>query len=398
MTMRRFLPAAAALAVIALLVWAFLPDLPTVETASVTRTDLTVRIEAEGEARIREVVIVSAPISGVLQRITLHPGDEVQAQQTVARIGPVAPALLDARARAVAEATTAAAAAAVDLARSQLEQAEAAQHYAKTEADRTRALFARAALSQQVLDDALLAERTARAATASARANLSVREAELSSAQAVVDGGTTGAVPPCCVDVKPATGGRILRVLTEDEQVLQAGTPILEIGNLADLEIVADVLSRDAVHITEGAEARVTGWGGPDVAARVDRIEPSARTQVSALGIEEQRVEVRLSLLEAPPAGLGHGFRVVALITVWQGRNVLTVPVPALFRDGGDWAVFQVVEGRAILRKVDLGQRTDALAQVIGGLAQDDVVILHPDDAIADGSRIETAAGTDGSM
>lgn len=396
--MRRLLPAAAAIAVIALLVWAFLPDRPSVETATVTRADLTVRIEAEGEARIREVMVVSAPISGVLQRITLHPGDRVEAGQTVARIGPVAPALLDSRARAVAEATVAAAAAAVDLARSQLEQAEAAQDYAKTEADRTRALFARAALSQRVLDDALLAERTARAATASARANLSVREGELDSARAVLDGGISGAAPPCCVDVKPATGGRILRVLTEDEQVLQAGTPILEIGDLSDLEIVADVLSRDAVQIVAGAEALVTAWGGPDVAARVALIEPSATTQVSALGIEEQRVEVRLSLQDAPPAGLGHGFRVVAQITVWQGRDVLTVPVPALFRDGGDWAVFQVVDGRAVLRKVDLGQRTDALAQVIGGLSQDDVVILHPDDAIVNGSRVETAPRTDSSM
>ena len=145
--MRRLLPATAAIAVIALLVWAFLPDVPSVETAAITRTDLTVRIDAEGEARIREVITVSAPIAGVLQRITLHPGDKVAAGQTVARIGPVASALLDARSRAVAQASVAAAAAAVDLARSQGDQAEAAQDYARTEADRTRALFARAALS-----------------------------------------------------------------------------------------------------------------------------------------------------------------------------------------------------------------------------------------------------------
>lgn len=389
--MRRLLPAAAAAAaVIALLVWAFLPKVPTVETAPVTRKDLTVRIEAEGEARIREVVVVSAPIAGLLQRITLHPGDRVEAGQTVARVGPVAPALLDSRARAVAQASVAAAAAAVDLARSQVDQAEAAQDYAKTEANRARALFARAALSQRLLDDALLAERTASAAAASARANLAVRARERDSAQAVLDGGITGTTPPCCIDVRAQAGGTILRVVTEDEQVVQPGTPILEIGDLADLGIVADVLSRDAVRIIEGAKATVTGWGGPDVAARVQRVEPGATTQVSALGIEEQRVEVRLSLLDAPPPGLGHGFRVTALITVWQGKDVLTVPVAALFRDGADWAVFEVADGRAVLRKLDLGQRTDMLAEVAGGIEDGAVVILHPDDAVEDGAKVAT--------
>ena len=387
--MRRLLPAAAAAAaLIARLVWAFLPAVPSVETAPVARTDLTVQIEAEGDARIREVVVVSAPIAGLLRRITLHPGDVVTAGQTVARVGPVAPALLDSRARAVAQATVAAAAAAVDLARSQLEQAKAAQDYATTEANRARALFARAALSQRVLDDALLAERTAAAAAVSARASLSVRERERDSAQAVLDGGITGIAPPCCIDVMAQTGGRILRVLTEDEQVVQPGTPILEMGDLSDLEIVADVLSRDAVRIAAGAEATVTGWGGPDFAARVDRVEPGATTQVSALGIEEQRVEVRLSLLDAPPQGLGHGFRVTARITVWQGKDILTVPVAALFRDGADWAVFEVAGDRAILRRVDLGQRTDLLAEVVGGLKEGAVVILHPEDAIQDGAKV----------
>lgn len=386
--MRRLLAAGTAAAAIALLVWAFLPDPVEVETSPVTRAPLTVWVEAEGEARIREVVVVSAPITGLLQRITLHAGDEVVAGQTVARIGPVAPALLDARARAVAEAGAAAAAAAVDLARSQLEQAEAALDFAVTEADRARALFDRAALSQRVLDDAILARRTAEAAGASARANLAVREQELQSARAVLDGGAPSAGQTCCVDVTVPVAGRILRVLTEDEHVVQAGTPLMETGDTRDIEIVAHVLSRDAVGIAPGAAATILGWGGPDLPASVAQVEPSATTRISALGIEEQRVEVRLALRDDPPPLLGHGFRTTARIAVWHKDDVLTVPVQALFRSGADWAVYVVADGRAALRKLALGQRNDMAAQVLDGLAEGETVILHPGDTIAPDVRI----------
>lgn len=385
--MRRSLYAGAAVLMIALVVWAFRPNPEVVETAAVTRGDVTVGVEAEGEARIREVVVVSAPIAGLLQRVTLHAGDAVAAGQTVAQIGPVAPMLLDSRARAVAEATVAAAGAAVELAQSQLEQAEAARDYAVTEAARARALFDRAALSQRLLDDAVLAERTASAAVASARANLAVRRQERQSAQAVLDGGT-GAAVACCVDVKVPVAGRILRVVTEDEQVVQAGTPLLETGDPREMEIVAHVLSGDAVGIAEGAAATITGWGGPDLAARVARIEPSAVTRVSALGIEEQRVEVRLALTEPPPPSLGHGFRAVARITIREAKGVLRVPVAALFRDGGDWAVFGVDAGRAVLRKLTLGARSDTYAEVLDGLGEGERVILHPGDAVADRVRV----------
>lgn len=385
--MRRLAYAAAAVAIIALLLWVFLPRPIAVETATVGRGDLTVGIEVEGKARIREVVVVSAPIAGVLQRIALHPGDRVSAGQVVARIGPVAPALLDARALAVAEATAAAAAAAVDLAQSQVMQAQTTLDYAANEAERARLLFARGALSQRLLDDATLAERTARAAAASAQANLAVREQELASARAMLDGDRTHA-PACCVEVTAPVAGTILRVVTEDEQVLPPGTPIMDIGDPADLEIVADVLSRDAVGIQEGAGATIFGWGGPDLPARVDRVEPSATTRVSALGIEEQRVEVRLSLLAPPPPTLGHGFRVTARITLWQGQDILMVPIAALFRQGGDWAVYEVVDNRATLRRVTLGQRNETEAQVLNGLTEGAVVILHPDDEITVDSRI----------
>lgn len=384
--MRRLIASVAILTIAALLLWAFLPDPVRVETAPVTRGDLTVTVEAEGEARVREVVVVSAPISGLLQRITLHPGDAITAGQVVARIGPVTPALLDSRARAVAQATAEAATAAVDLAQSQLVQAEATRDFTRTEADRARTLFARAALSQRMLDDATLAERTAEAAVASARANLSVRRKELESARAMLDShSTTGA---CCIEVAAPVAGTILRVATEDEQVLQPGTPIMEIGDLQDMEIVVHVLSRDAVDIIEGAEAAISGWGGPDLVARVERVEPSAATRISALGIEEQRVEIRLSLRAPPPQTLGHGFRVTARITTDSAQNILRVPISALFRSGGDWAVYAAGDGRAALHLVSIGRRNDEMAEVLTGLDEDATVILHPADTIEDGVRI----------
>lgn len=386
--MRRLYLAAAIAAACALLIWAFWPEPVPVETARVARGDLTVAIEAEGEARARELVVVSAPVAGLLARITLHPGDAVTAGAQVAQIGPVSPALLDARARAVAEATAAAAAATVELARSQLVQAEAARDFARTEADRTRALFARAALSQRALDDAQLTERTAEAAVVSARATLAVREREYQSAAAVLEAAGAGAVS-CCIAVTSPVAGAILRVVSEDEQVVAAGTPLLEIGALQDLEIVADVLSSDAVGIAAGAPAVITRWGGADLAARVDRVEPSATTRVSALGIEEQRVKVRLSLRAPPPPALGHGFRVTARITVAQAEAILRVPVAALFRLEGEWAVYTIAGGRAAVQRVSVGRRNAEMAEVLDGLAEGDQVIVHPADTIAPGVRVK---------
>jgi HlyD family secretion protein len=185
-------------------------------------------------------------------------------------------------------------------------------------------------------------------------------------------------------------------VVTEDEQIVQPGTPILEIGDLGNLEIVVDLLSRDAIRVPPGAVATITGWGGPPLQARVNQIEPAAITKVSALGIEEQRVEVILSLTGDPETwrALGHGFRVLADIQVWLGNDVLSVPVGTLFRDGSDWAVFAVSNNRAALRHVTLGERNEEFAQVLGGLNDGDTVILHPGDTIAEGTKVTALANT----
>jgi HlyD family secretion protein len=393
--MRRLIPAAAAVAVIGFLIWAFLPRPVEVELAEIALRALEVTVEEEGEARIREVFTVSATIAGKMQRIRLHAGDEVvEGQTVVAAIGPAAPVLLDSRSRAVAEATAAAAQAAMDLARAQLAQAEATRDFMGSEANRATALFQKGAVSERAYDNAIREQKTAQAAVSSALANLVVREKELESALAVLRADRATEGDRCCVTIAAPVSGRVLRVLVESEQVVQSGTPILEIGDPGNLEIVVDLLSRDAVRVSEGATATITGWGGEPVAARVERVEPSAVTKVSALGIDEQRVKVILSLSGTPEdyGELGHGYRVIARIALWRGEGVLTIPVGALFRDGADWATYVVRDGRAVLQQITLGQRNEDFAQVLEGLEAGEGVILHPSDQVAEGVRVQPLA------
>lgn len=383
--LRRLTIACILLAVAAALGWAFWPRPVPVELATIARRDITLTVEEEGKARIREIYTVSSPITGQTLRIGLHAGDVVEKDQTVVSLRPAAPGLLDARLRRVAEAAAAAASAGVDLATAEVKQADAELAFLRTELTRTERLASQGNISESARDKARLAVETGLAALDSAKASLGVRQRELERAQAALieTGSSEG---PCCTDLKAPVSGRILRVLAESEQVVQPGAPLVQIGNPADLEIAADILSREAVEIRPGAEAVIDGWGGPPLPARVTRIEPSAITKVSALGIEEQRVAVVLALTgPAAPAGLGDGFRVIVRITVWQGNDLIAVPVAALFRDGGNWAVYRIDNGRARLRHVSLGRRNDSFAEVVSGLDVNDSVVMHPSDQLADG-------------
>ncbi len=394
--MRRILPVLAVLALLGLAVWALLPRPVEVDVAAISPRTIAVTVEEEGTAEIREVFVVSAPIAGRLRRSDLHAGDPVVAGKTVvAAIGPAAPALLDARSRAVAEASLAAAEAAVDLARAQVVQARATLGFRRAEADRAAALFDRAAIARHVLDLALLERDTAEAALQSAEASLAVRGRERDSAAAVLDGTISAAAEACCVTVTAPVSGQVLRVLTEDEQVVGPATPLVEIGDPADLRVRVDLLSRDAVRVRPGAEARITGWGGPDLTAVVERIEPAAETRISALGIDEQRVQVLLRLTGDAKGrqGLGHGYRVVARITLMTVPEALSIPVGALFRDGSDWATFVVKDGTADLRRIALGERDDEFAQVVQGLAAGEEVILHPNDLVSAGVSVTARPG-----
>jgi HlyD family secretion protein len=369
--------------------WALWPQPVPVDTARIAKRDITVVVEEEGKSRIRDVYTVSAPSSGQMLRVNLHAGDQVVRDMTiVASIKPADPALLDARTRRVLEAAADAAGAAVDLAAAELRQANAQLTFLQGELDRATALVRRGTISTRAFEKAGLDVETGKAAVESAKALLMVRKRELERARAELGGGAGGGT--CCVEVRAPVSGRVLRVLTESEQVVQAGTPLIEIGDPADLEITADLLSSDAVLIKPGAGAVIEGWGGSPLPAAVTRIDPSAVTKVSALGIEEQRVTVVLKF-NGPAESyrtLGHGFRVVVKITVWSGQGLTAVPLGALFRQGAEWAVYVAEGGRAKLRLVALGARNDEFAEVKSGLNDGEAVILHPSDTVQDGIRI----------
>lgn len=388
--LRRILTIAVAIAVVAALAWALWPKPVAVEVATIGRQAITVHVSEEGKSRIREVYQVSAPIAGEVLRLNLHAGDEVIAQQTVvASIKPPPPALLDARARRIAESAVEAAKAAVDLAEAQLAQAEAQLVFAVDEYNRAKLLDRKGTISKRAYEQAILAAAVAKTDVARARANLLVQQRNLESAEAaLIEGGGSGGT--CCVDVRAPVTGRVLKVLAESARVVQAGTPLIELGDPSDLEIVVDLLSRDAVGLAAGADATIEGWGGPPLKAKLLRIDPAAITKVSALGIEEQRVTAVLALVDPPAArtGLGHDFRVEVRIETMTVENAVAVPMAALFRRGQDWAVFKSQDGVARFAIVELGARNGEVAEVSAGLVEGDVVILHPSDQVAEGVTV----------
>ena len=371
--------------------WALWPRPAAVDVATIGKGDLAVTVEEEGIARIREIFRVTAPVAGRLVRVAMHAGDAVELGDAVATIEPAAPGLLDERTRLIAEAAVDSARAAVALAKANLAQAQAQRDYAKSDADRKSALADRGLVSTQIEEQSALAVVLAERSVDVARATLTMREQDLVSARAALVEGTE---PPkgaaCCTSVPSPISGEVLSVLTENAQVVQAGTPLMDLGDPTNLEIAVDVLSTDAVQIVPHAAATIEGWGGDPLRAEVERVNPTAFTKVSALGIEEQRTEVRLRLLDPPQswARLGHGFHVTAHIVVWHGTNKVLVPIGALFRRGNDWAVFAVENDKARLRTVSLGQRNGSVAEVTAGLAPGDRVITHPGDTISDGSWV----------
>jgi HlyD family secretion protein len=382
------------LGVVALIAWALWPQPVPVDMAAIATGPLEVTVEDEGITRIREVYTVSAPIGGKLQRSPREVGDNVAADKTlVATIEPTDPTFLDVRTQRVNAAAVQAAQAAVDLAEAQIKQAKAQLEFMRSDLRRAEELAASRTISTRALEKAKLDVDSAETAVASAVATMEVRRRELESARAhmIQPGQPSVRSASCCVEVRSPITGRVLKIVAESEQVVQAGAPLLEIGDPRDLEIVVDFLSRDAVRIKPGQPARIESWGGEKILnARVKRIEPTGFTKVSALGIEEQRVKVILDFTapESEWQELGHGYRIIARVVVWHGEGVL-VPLGALFRQGESWAVFVVEDGRAHRRLVKIGERNLHAARVIDGLRPGERVVLHPSDRVADGVRIE---------
>jgi HlyD family secretion protein len=364
-----------------------------VDLVTVRAAPLQVTIDAEGQTRIRDIYEVAAPIAGTALRAPVAVGDRVQAgSSVVARVEPATPALLDARSRAEAEAALTEAEAALDLARAELTRAEEEEHFARQQSDRTRALVERGVASITRMESISQQLAVAEASVSAARARNAMAQGMLDRAEAALMGPILGGAPAsCCIDLTAPADGVVLAIATISEHPVQAGAPLVSIGDPTDLEIVADLLSADAVRIAPGTRAIVERWGGPDpLAAVLIRMDPAARTRVSALGIEEQRVDAIFRIVT--PADqrprLGHGFAVFLRIVEWEQDNALQVPRGALFRRDEGWAVFVVEQGRARERPVTLGQRGARMAEVLEGLVEGEAIITHPGDAVRDGVAV----------
>lgn len=381
----------AAAALLALLVWAAWPSPTEVEIATVQRERFEDTVQEDGQTRVRERYVVAAPLAGTLLRIALKTGDEVAAGATIASILPNRAPLLDPRARQQAEQKLGSAEAALARSSAVLTRLQGVADQARVDAERSRTLAARGAIPNTRLENDELALRNALREAEAARAAQHAAEHEMELARAELfldsDERRDGMTWP----VRSPASGRVLRVLQRSESPVSLGTPLAEIGDPGDLEVVADVLTTDAVRIHTGDPVQIEGWGGArplDGTVRV--VEPGAFTKVSALGVDEQRTNVIVDLTSpfADRRSLGDGYRVDVRIVVAAIDQALVVPAGALFRDRQGWAVFAVTNGQAERRSIELTLRNDAAAAVAQGLSVGDQVILYPADTVTDGARV----------
>lgn len=385
--------------VVGALVAAFWPKPMMVDMGEVGRWTMRLTIDEEGRTRVRDAYIVSTPVAGQLQRVSVQPGDPVvQGVTIVAHMHPTNPAALDVRTREQALAAVTATQAALRVARADLNAAMANHDLAQSEFARTEQLVERGISSAAALERARQSARVTQANVDTAEAAISMREAEITNAQAQLigfdDPRLAAAIGGNSEDIPlyaPADG-RILRVIQQSETSMPAGAPIMEIGNIEnDLEVVVELLSTDAVQVAVGDRVIVDDWGGAkELAGEVKRVDPFGVTRFSALGVEEQRVTAVIAFVSPPAdyAGLGHGFRVEAKIIVWETEDTLIVPASALFRNRESWAVFVVADGAADLRIVEIGPNNGFEAQVVSGLDEGNRVILYPSSGLSDGMSV----------
>jgi len=363
----------------------FVPKPVPVTVGKVERRTLEVTVDEPGKTRIRTKYVISSPVMGELSRIDLRAGDVVEVDQLVAQIYPVTPVLLDERTRAEANARVAVAQANLARTQSSIKRAESAHAFARDQAERTRKLHAESGTSQQAFEQSEYQMRSAQDDLSGSQLSEKVAANELEAAKAALasmSGKNVGAKLALSAPVR----GQVLKIYQESAGVVQAGTPLLEIGDPRALEVVVDVLSTDAVRIEVGAVARIERWGGDyPLAARVRSKQPSAFTTRSALGVEEQRVPVLLDIVEDPArwASLGDGYRVEAHIRVANLEDAVVSPASALFRDEGSWHTFAVRAGKAHKVQVEAGARTPDWVQVKQGLSAGDQVVLYPSDQVA---------------
>lgn len=382
---RKILYAVGLCTVAAGVIFLFIPAPIDVDVAQVTNGPLVVTVDEDGETRAHDRFVVSAPVAGRVSRIELHEGDTVKARQVVAEIWPVP---LTARERDEQLARIASAKALGREAKKQVERAKIEHAQASRERKRMETLVRDGFVSPQAAEKTNMAESTSANALDAARFHADSAAAELRAAEAAQ---LAIAVKPgnrAAIRLESPVSGKVLRVPEKSERVVTPGTPLIILGDADQLEIVIDVLSTEAVKIKPGMQILIEGWGGDEpLQAKVRMVEPYAFTKISALGVEEQRVNVIANFLGSHEA-LADAYRIEARIVIWRSDSVLKVPVSALFRNQDGWATFVFDDGRARLRIIEVGQRTAFDVQVLSGLTASEHTILHPSNDITDGTRV----------
>lgn len=391
--LNKFLLILLAATIVGLFVWSFTPKAIPVQTAEVTRGAYQQVIEEDGKTRVRERYVVSAPLAGKVNRIALKAGDAVEKDQVIATLSPNSPALLDARSVQELTERVGAAEAAKSRATAEVARIQATLVKARADLSRVKKLAAGGFVSPTQLEQTELALKVNQRELEAAHQAVHVAEHDIATARAALLQSRNGSASGRQWEVRAPVAGSVLRVVQESEGVVALGVPLLEIGNPADMEIVADVLSSDAVQIKPGAPVNIERWGKPEpLQARVRRVEPSAFTKISALGVEEQRVNVVMDITSPPDLwrGLSDGYKVDAKIVVFTADNAVKVPVSALFRKDSQWATFVAVNGRAQERLVQIARRSGLEAMVEKGLQPGEKVIVYPADAVKDSKRIKS--------
>ncbi|MBL4659738.1 MAG: HlyD family efflux transporter periplasmic adaptor subunit [Alcanivoracaceae bacterium] len=389
---------ALAVAIIGLLVFAFLPERIKVDIVHVSKGDLLITMEGEGKTRIHDIYVVSAPMDGRITRIEIEPGDLVTAGvTTIANMYPANPIFLDKRTETQAKADVEGAKAALSLAHSRVKQTKAQLAFDLAEFKRTQELYKNNNVSQAGLERAELQLKTLRAELETTQSNKQVMISRLEAAKARLlqpeKGQLANNDEGCQICIHSPVDGRVLRILHKSAGIIPTGTALVEIGDPADLEVNIEMLSTNAVKVKVGDRALIKRWGGQqDINARVKLIEPSGYTKISALGVEEQRVNIILSFTDPREKwqALGDAFRVEAAIIIDQANDVIKIPLSALFRQNERWSVFSIIDGTVELQTVEVGRKNDRYAEIISGLNIHDQIISHPGNAIDVGVNVES--------
>lgn len=370
------------LVVVAILLFVMKPSPLQVDAESIRKGELTVTLDGEGMTRVRDSFTVAAPVNGRVERITLEEGDFVQKNSVVARVTPPP---LNTREFEEAEARSRSAEAVLEAARASERQVQVDLDQAARKYNRYKNLYGKGAVAAETFEEVKTAWQVLQKQHQASLLNVESARYDFEAALSMIGQSESGNT----VNVFAPDSGRVLRVFEKSERVVSAGTPLVEMGNPEDIELVIDVLSSDAVKVEPDMRVQVEEWGGGTVLSGVVRtVEPAAFTKISALGIEEKRVNIIVDL-EEPESRLGDNYRIQAKIILWQGEGVLQVPVSSIFRGDQGWNVFEIRNGKAVRQPITIGKRGTYYAEVLDGLEEGDVVVIHPTNDLEDDMRVK---------